>query len=313
MEQLALRFQENLPPKPYCSKTKGPLNIYPKAIAIGRQYIQHNPPHLCAWLVFDCDHTNQFIFKDAGLPAPSWIASTPATGRFHAAYAIESVFTTINARAKPLAYLAAIQRVYTKLLNADPGYSGLITKNPLHVAWNVWFVHDHVYSLGELADYVDLSEPRQMQRSFGFGRNVDLFDRTRKWAYRNVHKSKNNMDFESALLAKTESFNESFDAPLGYNEVKSVAKSICKYVWRRSDYYASRYERKLGLNEELPLETKQALGAAYTASVKSDSSLAKIKAAKAMLVARNEKATQKAVALATGLGISTVKRHWKES
>lgn len=311
MEQIALRFKENLPPKPYNAKTKGPLKIYSKEIALKRPYIQPNPPHLCAWLIFDCDHPNQHIFKDAGLPAPNWIAATPETGRFHAAYAIESVYTTINARSKPLAYLAAIQRVYTKLWDADEGYTNLITKNPLHVRWDVWFIHEHVYSLGELADYVDLKEPRKVQRSFGFGRNVDLFNRTRKWAYKNVHASETHVDFEAELLAKAEAINDEFESPLGYNEVKSVAKSVTKYVWKRRDYYAARNERKMGLNESLPLETKQSLGAIYTASVKAKGSQAKVKAAKAMLISRGEKATQKAVAAATGLGIATVKRHWK--
>lgn len=309
MEQLTLRFTDNLAPKPYSAKAKSHIKIYPKEIALKRPYIQPNPPHLCAWLVFDCDHSNQLIFEDVGLPAPNWIAATPASGRFHAAYAIESVYTTINARMKPLSYLAAIQRAYTELLDADAGYTGLITKNPLHKDWNVWFIHDYVYSLGELADYVDLSEPRKVQRSFGFGRNVDLFDRIRKWSYKTVCKFDTFSDFAASVLKRTEMFNNEFDAPLPFNEVKSVSKSVTKYVWKRRIYYASRYERKLGLNENLSLKTKQSLGATYTAEVKSAATEAKIKVAIAELKKDGKKVSKSAVARSTGLSRPTIHKH----
>ena len=56
--------------------------------------------------------------------------------------------------------MAAIQHAYNAALRADLGYVGLVTKNPLHDHWHVLRLHDDVYSLGELADFVDLTDVR---------------------------------------------------------------------------------------------------------------------------------------------------------
>ncbi|MCV6072009.1 replication initiation protein, partial [Escherichia coli] len=53
-----------------------------------------------------------------------------------------------------MAYLAAIQRTYTELLQADKGYAGLMTKNPLHNDWRVIVLHYAQYDLGDLEDAV---------------------------------------------------------------------------------------------------------------------------------------------------------------
>jgi hypothetical protein len=311
MQQLKILFNKKLPNKPYCSNAKGAHNIYPKAIALTHKYIQPNPPYICSWLVFDCDHTNQHAFKDFDLPAPNFICANPTNGHFHMGYAISDVFTSKNARKKPLDFLAAIQKEYTHLLKADKGYSGLITKNPFHDYWETWHVHAEVYELNELADYVDLNvhRPAANHEHFGFGRNSDMFEKMRRWAYRNVHKYDNCVGFMHAMLKQSDAYNDDYNPPLGMNEVNGILKSIEKYVWMRRDYFKQRYERKIGLNAELPLKTKQSLGAAYTSSVKSESTLAKIKAATLMITKAGNKATQKAISEATGLTTRTIRRH----
>jgi len=42
---------------------------------------------------------------------------------------------------------------------------------------------DAPYSLAELAQYVDLATPATKPRPIGLGRNVEVFDRLRRWAY----------------------------------------------------------------------------------------------------------------------------------
>jgi transcription initiation factor TFIIIB Brf1 subunit/transcription initiation factor TFIIB len=112
------------------------------------------------------------------------------------------------------------------------------------------------------------------------------------------------------MLKQSDAYNDDYNPPLGINEVNGILKSIEKYVWMRRDYYKQRYERKIGLNAELPLKTKQSLGAAYTASIKVESTLAKIKAARLMIAKTGNKATQKAVSEVTGLSIRTIKTYW---
>lgn len=316
--QIQERFFEHLAIRPYCSFEKGAHQIRTKKHAIQRPYIQANPPHLCAWLIFDCDHTNIDAFREAGLPEPNWISITRGKGTYHMAYAIDPVYTTANARPKPLAYLAAIQRTYNVLLNADAGYSGLITKNPLHSDWATWWLHNHVYTLGELADYVDLLPSRRVplvEESTGFGRNCDLFDLLRKWSYKAVLEHDLHSTFVLCAIEQAESYNSQFSAPLPLAEVKSVAKSVAKWTWRKRADFITRSiskKRKIGLNPDLTLSTKQSLGAAYTASVKAEATQSKIRAAIQMLEGRGEKPTQRAVAAITELSLRTIKSYWRK-
>lgn len=309
-EKLEELFYSKLATKPYCSLEKKADRIRSKASAIKYPYIQPNPPHLCAWLVFDCDHSDTWRFDAVGLPTPNFIVIDKQTLRHHIFYAIRDVYTTEKARKKPLEWLAAIERTFAFYLQADTQYVGLIAKNPAHTDWHTWCIHDHVYDLAELADYKDLIPKPREQDISGFGRNCELFDNLRHWSYRNIHKH-STQSFPDAVLAKAEQLNV-FAPPLPFSEVKSIAKSVTKYTERNRDYFEKRYGRKIGLNPELDLQTKQSLGAMHTANVKADSTRAKIQASVDSLLAQGKKATQKAVAELSGVSLKTVKRHWKQ-
>lgn len=308
-QKLQSRFYDKLATKPYCSNQKMANLIRSKSSAINYPYIQPNPPHLAAWLIFDCDHSNIHQFENAGLPYPNMICINKETNKHHVYYAIQDVYTTEKARQKPLKWLAAIERTFLLHLKADPGYAGLMSKNPFHDDWRTWLLHDHVYELAELDDYKDLIKKEYEAEVSGFGRNCDLFDSVRFWAYRNIHKYSSHT-FADAVLSKAESLNQ-FAQPLEYSGVKSIAKSITRYTERNRSYFEDRYGRKIGLNPALDLKTKQSLGAEYSASIKSDSTQAKIRSAIDELTAKDVKPTQKAVAEHVGVSLKTVKRHWK--
>lgn len=309
-EKLEELFYSKLATKPYCSLEKKADRIRSKASAIKYPYIQPNPPHLCAWLVFDCDHQDTWRFDIVGLPVPNFIVMDKETLRHHIFYAIRDVYTTEKARKKPLEWLAAIERTFAFYLQADTQYVGLIAKNPAHSDWQTWFIHDHIYELAELADYKDLlPKPRECDIS-GFGRNCELFDNLRHWAYRNIHKH-SVQSFPEAVSAKAEQLNV-FAPPLPFGEVKSIAKSVTKYCERNRSYFEGRYGRKIGLNPELDLQTKQSLAAMHTANAKAEATRAKIQSAVDSLLADGKKATQKAAQETSGVGIATVKRYWKQ-
>ena len=105
-----------------------------------------------------------------------------------------AICTTDNARQKPLDYLAKIQAGITRKLRADTGYSGLITKNPMHSDWITHVWRAEPYELGELADYVELLPLTTKEREVGLGRNCDLFDEVRFWAYKAVRDYRNARD-----------------------------------------------------------------------------------------------------------------------
>ena len=328
MSLLTKRVEKHLAKKPYCSNDKTASLIRPAATALLYPTIQLNPPHLCAWLIFDIDvpfkgfisdykFSGTYSWEDANLPHPNYVAINPSNGHYHLAYAILAVFTTENARAHPLKYLAAIERTYQRLLNADNNYVGLMTHNPLHDQWQTIVFHHHEYSLAELQNGMKLDPKKKAVNLGGYSRHIDLFDTLRFAAYERVVDS--NVDFDTLyceLLELADKTNtKHFNAPLSLSSLRAVTKSVAKYCIRnRSKIYVGNKpkERKLQLDESQPIATRQAIGAIYTNEKRSNDVLEKMKSAYNYLINKNIKATQKAVQDRSGAGLRTVKKYWKQ-
>lgn len=167
LELFKSRVLQHLPKKPYCSDDKSARLIRSQCHALKEPYIQINQPSMCAWLIFDIDEpfAGQYAWEVHGLPPPNYIAFSRDSRKYHMGYAVIPVCTTENARLKPLRYLAAIQRTYTRLLSADEGFAHLVTKNPLHSDWLVHVFHNHEYSLGELHDAVGELDKKKFDAS----------------------------------------------------------------------------------------------------------------------------------------------------
>ncbi|PTB30963.1 replication initiation protein [Photobacterium phosphoreum] len=229
---------ESLPNKPYCTDELGVTVIRSKKIAIKKKYIQVNRPLTDLYLVFDLDYAySALAWSDLNLPSPTWVSKNPVNGHCHIAYSLQAgVCTSSMARLAPLKYLAAIQSAYTQKLKADRSYARLLTKNPLHDAWQTTWWADEKYTLDYLADFVDLTgHPLKGKECHGLGRNCELFENVAHWAYREIRKYWS-PDYESkwkeAVLSHTEALNAQFIDPLPYSEVKSISKSIANYVIR---------------------------------------------------------------------------------
>lgn len=243
MNSLTDLIVPRLPHRPYCTDhLNHGLVIRPAIQALEKCHLQLNPSVLRHWLVFDIDFPMAALSWDrANLPPPNWIAVNPLNGHAHCGYLLEiPVVTSAGGRDKPLRYAAAIESAFRIKLRADPGYSGLISKNPLSHTWRTWFLHAHAYSLDELADWVTLAKPQNISiESIGLGRNVTLFDCLRKWSYRMVltYKEANAAPdlWLRALMREAEVINLNFNSPLSLPEFRAVAKSVAKWVWRRFD------------------------------------------------------------------------------
>lgn len=325
------RVLKHLPKKPYCSDDKTARLIRSQRHALLEPYIQLNQPSMCAWLIFDIDapFAGQYAWEIHGLPPPNYIAFSRDSRKYHMGYAISPVCTTENARLKPLRYLAAIQRTYTRLLGADEGFVHLVTKNPLHSDWLVHIFHNHEYSLGELQDAVGELDKKKFDASdselIGYERNVELFDALRYHAY-NMIESVRQRQFTSEswrnyLTDHANGLNQkyftnavgvdgAFKGLLTDSDCRSIAKSVATWTWRNQSCIRSRV-RKMQLDESQPLETRQSMGAHYTNTKRTENVLSKAKAAYQALVLDGKKPTQKAVQEFSGLGLATVKRHWK--
>lgn len=240
-------FKSSLPRKPYCTDDLGVLHIRPAATALQRRYIQHNPPPVIAWLVFDIDKcsaveawecTARDDEKLPQLPPPAWIASNPCGIGGHIAYGISSpVARTDAARDRPLRFAAAVEYAYRQRLGADRGYAGLVTKNPVHKHWRVYTpsLDGGVYDLAELSEYVNLPKkiPRRDQE-VGIGRNVSLFDNLRQWSYSAVRQYWRPDGYNAWLEACVDRASDlnQFATPLPYQEVRGIGRSVAKWVWK---------------------------------------------------------------------------------
>ncbi|WP_063615134.1 replication initiation protein [Escherichia coli] len=238
--QFSENFYKNLPHKPYCTDELGYTFINPKPIAIKKRYLQHNPPCMVVYLVFDIDRSDAVMaWFDAGLPLPTWTAQNPTNGHAHIGYELKAaVPTTRAAKQKIVEYLAKIEAGMARKLGADVGYSGLLTKNPCHIHWRTTIWTDEKYELNYLADFVDLLPLSKKEQSEGLGRNCTMFDIVRKWAYKAIreHRSSTFDIWYSSVLNQALSVNGAFMKPLGYSEVKATSKSIAKYCWKNDGY-----------------------------------------------------------------------------
>ena len=240
-------FIEQLPLRPYCTDHPADgLYIRPQKTALRHRHIQHNPPPHVSSIVFDVDRLDGYdAWRDAGLPAPHWIAVNRTNGHSHIGYMLAApVARTSAARQKPLRYLAAIEHVLARRLGADMGYAGLITKNPTHADWLTVWHQIEPYSLDYLAEFcpdADLAaySRRSRKEASGLGRNVAMFDNVREWAYSAVRAywRPNGYDaWAEAVRAACDSsnvFGLEQGGPLPVSETKATAKSIARWVWQR--------------------------------------------------------------------------------
>jgi len=240
-------FRDHLPAKPYCTDDlSAGLRVLPLKAALGKAYIQHNGPGMVWTLAFDVDRQIVDpsdwwpVWDTANLPPPNVATQTIRTGRGHLLYFLAAgVCTTSAARLKPMEYLAAIERAYTVALGADSGYAKLVTKNPCSQRWRVWEIHGNLYTLDELAAWVELtphSSPLDASQAYGTGRNVTLFHETRFWAYSAIRDywAPNGLpQWQKAVLGRLEALNAQFQHPLPHSEIKATAKSISRWTWRK--------------------------------------------------------------------------------
>ena len=233
------------PRRPYCTDDlSAGLVIRSLKQAITKPYIQVNPPRLRVWVLFDIDRAGAAVaWEDADLPPPSWIAQNRENGHAHYAYGLSApvLVEGMEARQAPMRYLCAIESLMRARLGADAGFGGLITKNPLHPLWRTLRGPVMGYELAELAEWLPGLEKHMPRRGrvedVGLGRNVTLFDDTRKWAYRAVRDYwGQGLDGWNRWLAATNGYalgrNGDFPVPLDPREVWHIAKSVAKWTYR---------------------------------------------------------------------------------
>jgi Replicase family/Primase C terminal 1 (PriCT-1)/Homeodomain-like domain len=251
-EQLDLFDTNRWPRKPYCTDNlEAGIRIRSLQSALKHQYIQANPPHLRVWSIFDIDRPGAMLaWEDAGLPPPSWGSKNKANGHAHLVWGLSApvLVNGLGARDAPLRYLCAVESLMRAKLEADSGYAGLITKNPMHPLWETLRGPRLAYELGELAEYLPDLEKHKPRRGrveeVGLGRNVTLFDKLRHWSYARVREYQGGgLSGWNAWLSLCNSTalvrNADFTTPLLGKEVWHIARSVARWTYNRFDVAAS--------------------------------------------------------------------------
>lgn len=234
-------FRRHLPRKPYHTDDLE-SGIYPagRDRAAQSRYIQPNGPTQLRWLLYDVDRPGAALdWSERNAPPPTITAMNHANGHAHLLYLLEEpVCKSPNGRPEPLRYAAAVDCALRAKLEADEGYSGLIVKNPLRRdAWAVGLWEVAPYTLGDLDSWLDLNKYKDRRRKmpdYGLGRNCNLFNALRHWAYKAIRQGWPDLDrWLEACHHRAIAYNRKhFDEPLPQSEVKHVARSVAKWTHR---------------------------------------------------------------------------------
>lgn len=249
--QEIIDLYNDLPQNPYCANAKGFCYIRTKKQAFKHSYIQPNHPVMFQWLVFDIDDPQAiFAYHDKNAPRPQLIIKNPQNGHAHYCYKLsEKVGLWGNSSQKAINYLKAVYHALERKLGADMGYSGNLIKNPTHSDWLTYTTGaKKSYSLGELAEWLDLTEQPKRQavndENWYFGRNHEVFERTRHQAYPIANK----YDYETLyreILAIATAENAKFYNPMHPKELHHIAKSITRFCKSpRFGVYSVKFREK---------------------------------------------------------------------
>ncbi len=231
------RFADNLSSRPFCSNNGTATRIRQKHLAIEYSHISLNRRRV-AYLAFDVDRQGAaFAWESANLPPPTLTMINPENAHAHLLYELVApVPASELSRPKPLRLLAAVESQMGVELGADPGFAGLIIKNPC-VAW-AWRVvaNDLRYDLTQLLEFLPdrQQSSKPAAEAAGWGRNCEMFDTLRRWAYQRVGEGRA-MGLEAWVEAcrdKARAINQTFANPLPDCEARATGKSVASWTFK---------------------------------------------------------------------------------
>lgn len=236
MEDALEAFTKNLPPTPYVANVLGNTFRRPLREAMGFTYIGPNAANETQTIIIDVDRPTAFFdWDDRGAPAPSLIVRNPANGHAHLFYVLRKpVHHNITSKKNPIRFLGAVEASLRDKLDGDIGYNGPLAKNPHNDKWEVYRRAFYLWDLGYLADFLDLKKHGDNRRNLppvGLGRNCTIFDRLRKFAYREIRQPL--LDYSTWLWrvqSVARAYND-FQEPLNISEIQAIGRSVAKWVW----------------------------------------------------------------------------------
>lgn len=262
MQQQQLNFQnsflESLPAKPYATDDfNHGVKIHSKKNAVTKKYLSLNHKYITQWLTFDIDRAGavaDLYYDCMGVPEPNLVVENTENGHAHFLFKLETpVFLSGNASPKPIRYLNAVCGELIELFGADKAYTGLMSKNPLHEHWRTQELRVEPYSLAGLSQHLELEltftkQPKiDLDEAYHEGRNSRIFTELKEWAYVGVREYRGStyQQWLQSCIDYCMQLNSVLVHPLGYGEVKQIAKSVSQFCWKNDAYcYAMFIERQ---------------------------------------------------------------------
>ena len=215
--------------------------------------LELNPPHAYAAILLDVDKPSEQGWR--GLPNiwPSWLVLNEKNGHSHLGYALAApVARHQNATLPPLRKLAHVADRLCLYLGGDPGYTGLITRNPLNPGPGCSTWQPELWLRTHTLDSLDAAIPKSVkplpEHRTGIGRNVDLFGLMVSEVFRPRWADRLKAEgWNGAWVDHVQAVNEqeNQDHPHGLlpdAQVRAIAKSCFRY-WTRQ-YSASAFSAR---------------------------------------------------------------------
>jgi len=327
-------FYETLPPKVRVMEEKGAYSfIRSRRHALRYPWLDPNFGNV-DWLIVDVDRDLGFypkeLVEDAILPEPNLIVRNPNNGhcQFFWLLADPIYAWSHQQQTRPYRYYLALWTYFTRRLGGDIGFSRGVAKNPFHPFWATLEIHDHAYSLSELNEYrIPIPQSKSFKSSTakitraaettGEGRNCSLFDTLREWAYSRSWEAKS-VDYDDWLdqvTTRAHALN-GFSQPLPISEVRSVSRSVAKFVYYRYEPGSGQGGCKRGrdadlIHDEMTTADRQRLAAQQTNDKRKSATETKISKAVQALKAKGERVTVSAVARSSGIHRNTISRYYR--
>ena len=251
---LAESFIDSLPNKPYATDDFSyGVKIHSKKNAVTKRYLSLNHKYVTQWLTFDIDRAGavaDLYYDCMGTPEPNLVVENTENGHAHFLFKLETpVYLGENANPKPISYLNAVYGELRDILGADKAYTGLMSKNPLHESWRTQELHVEPYSLAGLSQHLELDSKVVKQsrvsadEAYHEGRNHRIFTELKEWAYVTVREYRGStyQQWLDSCIDYCMQINSVLVYPLGYGEVKQIAKSVSKFCWKQDAYCFSMF------------------------------------------------------------------------
>ena len=285
--------------------------------------IQYNTSNFKRYIIVDVDHENIFGFEKLDIPNPNFVVKNKHKEGGHLFWVLDKVCT----HEYYLGLWRDIQKYYSRILDGDEKNVGSIGKNPYNsLDFDYIEIYPYYYNVKNLHSFI-VEEKKQITEELPFfedyksinskgkivstGRNVDLFNTCRKFAYQTIKEGLDAINFKFTLLNKMREENKNFSDPLKDKEVIDTYKSIVKYCLKNWNVIKqnNKQVKKMELDNNMSLKEKQVLSQKYTSKVRVSKTQLEIEKALLEMREKGIKINVNSIAKYTGKDRKTISKY----